>query len=167
LLGCAALVLGAFGCATSDNPRDGGFFDGIDGLATGKYKKRIAEREERYQVEQEEQRRLNSEAEALKQERARVSAELNDATSRLASLEETLDKERERLLREQQSAELAYDKLRQLDELEARLIKVKSQIKGVSPMDGPLADLRAQSDLINGELDDIGAIIDVVAASSF
>jgi hypothetical protein len=34
-------------------------------------------------------------------------------------------------------------------------------------MHGPVADLRAQSDLINGELDDIGAIIDVVAASSF
>jgi chromosome segregation ATPase len=167
LLGCAALVLGVFGCATSDNPRDGGFFDGIDGLVTGKYKKRIAEREERYEVEQEEQRRLNIEAEALKQERVKVSAELNNATSRLASLEETLDKERERLLREQQSAELAYDKLRQLDELEARLIRVKSQIKGVSPMHGPVADLRAQSDLINGELDDIGAIIDVVAASSF
>ncbi|MCF8088844.1 MAG: hypothetical protein K9K63_07355 [Desulfotignum sp.] len=43
----SAMIVILAGCAASSDPRSGGFFGGVHGLATGTYEERIQEREER------------------------------------------------------------------------------------------------------------------------
>ena len=163
----AILALWISGCATTDDPREGGLVNGVVGLASGGYQERITEREQRYQGELEEQQRLITQAETLKQERERIAADLNQADGRLASLEQRLREQRALILREQQSAELARQKLREVDGLADRLARVKQRLDDTTPEDRSVADLQARSSKIRKDLDEIDELIGLVAAPSF
>lgn len=74
-------------CATSENPREGGFFGGIQGLSSGTYERRISEREDNLARMREIQQELDQESarlDARKQQRQRV---LSEEQRKLAALD--------------------------------------------------------------------------------
>ncbi|GGE51914.1 hypothetical protein [Actibacterium pelagium] len=75
----AGAAFGLLGCVTSDDPSEGGFFNGVSGISSGTYEGRIAEREQ--SVDEAEARN-----EALATEQARLSSQISSARSELAKL---------------------------------------------------------------------------------
>lgn len=73
------VALGLAGCVTSEDPSEGGFFNGVSGINSGTYDARVAEREQ--SVAEAEARN-----EALSAEQARLSAQISSARSELAKL---------------------------------------------------------------------------------
>lgn len=69
VLGSALL---ASACVTSDDPAEGGFFDGVDGLASGGYDARIDEREQAVEASASRNADLKAQQQAL-QAQIRVS----------------------------------------------------------------------------------------------
>jgi hypothetical protein len=64
------------GCATSDDPAEGGFFNGVAGLAGGGYEARIAEREQGLAAAQGRQQALAVELSGLEREHAALSNQI-------------------------------------------------------------------------------------------
>jgi len=79
-----SLLVALAGCATSPDPRDGGFVSGVVGLSGG-YQRRIDERRETLSAEQAAQRRLAVERQEVELERDAVRAELQRAEQKLAA----------------------------------------------------------------------------------
>jgi chromosome segregation ATPase len=162
-----ALVLCLGGCATSDDPREGGFVSGVVGLASGGYEKRVDDRERRYGAERGEQRRLMAEAEALERERMKVKRELQQADRRLAAVESKMRRARARSAGQRRPSGSSEQVLRRLDATEAKISSVKGALDETRGGDRPVADLKARSIEINKELDEIDSLVDMVAGSSF
>jgi len=167
LVGTLVLPLCLLGCTTTDDPHQGGFISGVAGLTSGSYKKRISDREQRYQEEIVQQQRLRAEADALRLERARIETDLHQANRRLASLERKLRGERAQIARERQTTNAALQRLRRLDATEARMAEVKGKLSDAQSGASAIADLAAQSAEINEELDEIDALVEFVSSGSF
>jgi len=148
------LILAALlpvGCATTDNPREGGFFGGVQGLNSGAYDKRIQEREESLD-------RLNAIKQELGQEQAQLQTEKQRKQARLAGLEQQLsqlDRETAQLARQldgkrgqlagerEKSARLKKD----LASLRQDIAKVESKRANGRPV----AELEAERDRLEQE----------------
>ncbi|TVQ89730.1 MAG: hypothetical protein EA400_06980 [Chromatiaceae bacterium] len=150
------------GCATSPDPRDGGFVSGVVGLAGGGYQRRIDERETSYRGELDAQQRLQAEARALQQERAEVQAELQQANARLAALEQRIARQRVALQAQRRQADL-----RRLEQAQARVASTRGTLQGVRPDEQPVTDLRARSQAIQRDLDEIDRLVAVVGGGAF
>ncbi|MGE5153525.1 MAG: hypothetical protein ACM3ST_05860 [Bdellovibrio bacteriovorus] len=164
LLGLCTLVW-LTGCATSADPHAGGFVSGVVGLAGGGYQRRIDEREGAYQTELDASERLKRQAQALERERAQVRGDLSRAQSRLASQERRIAQERARLSA-QRTAD-AQARLRQLDQAQAKVAGAQGEIRAVRPEEQPVDDLKARSQDIRKELDEIDRMVGVVSESRF
>ncbi len=133
-----ALILFMAGCAASPDPRTGGFFGGVHGLATGTYDKRVQEREESLE-------RLR----ALQQEMKSDEAELQASKE---SLEEIIRWEQE-AIRELETGSAAI--LAELEGLESQdaekmdeVARIRERIAGLQK------DMRRQQsalDALEGE----------------
>ena len=75
----AASVAALSGCVTSDYPAEGGFFNGVSGISSGRYEEQIAAQEA--DVAAAEARNAS-----LAQDQARLSAQIKAAESELAKL---------------------------------------------------------------------------------
>jgi septal ring factor EnvC (AmiA/AmiB activator) len=133
------------GCATSADPHEGGFVSGVVGLAGGGYQRRVDEREGVHQGELDAQQRLKAQARALEQERAQVSGDLARAQARLAGQERRIARERSRLRAEGKGP----------------------TTQASLPNDQPVTDLRARSQGIQKELDEIDSMVSVVSGTRF
>jgi dsDNA-specific endonuclease/ATPase MutS2 len=162
----ACLPLWLTGCATSEDPHEGGFVSGVVGLAGGGYQRRIDEREGVYQGELDAQQRLNAQARELERERAQVRGDLDRARARLASQERRIAEERARLGAERQSA-AARARLRELDQAQAQATRAKGELRSVKPEEQPVTDLKARTADINRELDQIDSMVGVVSGTRF
>jgi chromosome segregation ATPase len=156
-----------FGCATTDDPRQGGFVSGVVGLTSGGYEQRISDREHSYRTEVDEQQRLMAEAEALRRERARVQSELNQANRRLASLDRKVRQTRAQIAREQGPSAAGRQKLQRLDATDAKIARVRGDLDDTRSGDRPVNELAARSTEINRELDEIDTLVGVVSGSGF
>ena len=74
-------------CAASPDPAEGGFFNGISGLAGGGYEQRIEERETSLASANQQQSALQARAAELAAQQAEVDRQLASARSRLSSLQ--------------------------------------------------------------------------------
>ena len=74
------------GCATTTDPREGGLAGGIHGLSTGKYEKRIQQREERLNKLKQIQKDLEEEQAALAAEKEIKAAKLAEQKRELETL---------------------------------------------------------------------------------
>jgi hypothetical protein len=148
------------GCATSADPHEGGFVNGLGGVLGGGYQRRIDERQQTYQGELDAQSRLHAQAQELERERAEVHSQLRSAQSRLAVQERRIA---------QQRARLASDPagLRRLDRAQAQLASAKGQIKAAESGDRPVSDLKTRTADIQRELDNIDNLVGVVGSKSF
>ncbi len=159
-------VLCAFaltGCATSEDPHEGGFISGVVGLAGGGYQRRIDEREATYGTELDAQERLRREAAAVEAERAEVRSELRQAESRLSSLEARLARQRAALSAQQRSSAAARQRLRRVEQAQAQVSGTRGAIQSAKSGDAPVGDLKAQSRQIQASLDEIDAVVESVS----
>jgi chromosome segregation ATPase len=81
----ATAALGA--CATTDDPREGGFISGVQGLSSGAYERRVREREDNLAKLRAMQADLEQEGSALTAEKAKRQQILAQERSRLAELD--------------------------------------------------------------------------------
>lgn len=119
----AGMVIG--GCATHNDPRDGGFFGGVAGLSGGSYKKRVAEREERLEELRAAQRALDSEKGQLEVQKSTAQAQLNKDQARVKAMQSeiaALDKKTKSLAASQDT-----DKQR-VAELQKRVVSLKGKM---------------------------------------
>ena len=93
---CVLVTLLLAGCATSDDPREGGFFGGVQGLSSGAYADRVSTREARLTALRETQRELSNERTTLEQSRQEAKRTVSEERGRLARLQ----KDQSRLERE-------------------------------------------------------------------
>jgi len=161
------LVIGLSGCATSPDPHQGGFVSGVVGLAGGGYQRRIDERQGIYKGELDAQERLRAQARALEQERAAARGDLDRARARLASQERRIAQERARLSAERKKSVSAQERLRQLDEAQAKAIRTKGELDSVTLGDQSVMDLKTRTQDINEELDQIDSMVGVVSGTRF
>lgn len=73
------------GCATSDDPADGGFFSGVAGVAGGGFEGRVAEREAAVAAEQARQAALEAELAGLEREYRQLRLQLAQQRAALAA----------------------------------------------------------------------------------
>nr|WP_323778988.1 hypothetical protein [Amylibacter sp.] len=67
-IGSAAMFMVLSACVTSEDPGDGGFFNGVAGASNGTYDTRVAERETKVQSAQAENARLTAQLAGLRSE---------------------------------------------------------------------------------------------------
>lgn len=114
-----ALIIG---CATTNDPRQGGFFGGIAGLSSGAYEERLKQRE--YDLAQ--QQSINQD---LNQESARLKRKSKKLKSELASLTE-MDKNLSKLQMDIDRLKAKSDKQKgEISTLTQKIKNVRQKIK--------------------------------------
>jgi hypothetical protein len=153
------------GCATSPDPHQGGFVSGVVGLAGGGYQHRVDEREATYQGELGAQQRLHAQARDLEQERAAVRGDLQRANARLAEQERRLAQQRAALKAQGSGANRA--EVQRLDQAQARVAGTKAALRGIKPEDQSVPDLKARSQAVQRDLDQIDGMVATVSGKGF
>lgn len=121
-----ALVLLVSGCASSSDPREGGFFGGVWGLQSGAYEERTQNREARLERLRAMQHDLDAKQAELEKEKASLEEEVALERQRLASLQQNvagLEKE----LNTYQTEDA--QKKQRIQKLQTRLTELKSQMQ--------------------------------------
>lgn len=131
LVFCVLLVAIITGCATTSDPRQGGFFGGIAGLSSGAYEERLKQRENDLAQQQ-------STNQDLKQESVRLKSDTQNLERELASLTE-MDKNLSNLQAEIDQLEAKSDK--QKDEIVALSQKIKKARKKIKSQQGAFEEL--------------------------
>lgn len=159
------------GCATSSDPRQGGFINGISGLASGKYQQRIDERQNVYHTELSAGEQLRAQAQTLEQEREAVRTQLNQAQNRLITLENRIKQERARLASQKQQVAAARAQQVRLAQAQTQLAHTKRQLTAMRPqvqkaVPAQSVDaLKQRSQALQHELDAIDDLVGSVADS--
>ncbi len=96
LLAFCALGL-LLGCETDQDPRSGGFVDGVVNLSTGGYEDYTEERRAEQEAAEEEARLLEARAATIEAERQELDRELESAARELSALQDSLGKLRVKL----------------------------------------------------------------------
>jgi chromosome segregation ATPase len=150
------------GCATSGDPHQGGFINGIVGLSGG-YQRRLDERETILSGERAEGRRLETEQRRLEAERDAVRNELDRAQRRLAAQQQRIAAERARIqaLRRQTATDRA--RLAELSQAQGRARAVNRTIEQADPTRDALPGLEAKTRDINREIDEIDAAVGIIS----
>jgi len=152
------------GCASSDDPREGGLFGGIEGLSSGSYDERVREREERLAALRDTQSELVEDRETLDRSRAEAERELAMESERLSALQEDVARLRAelgRLSSEQEEQDVRVSELQaRLDALQAGMDRQQSALdalegRGVSDseLDRRRRELLAQREALREEYD--------------
>ena len=144
------------GCATTDDPHQGGFISGVSNLATGRYDERIVEREGQLGSEQTEQTRLQARAAEIQRQRDQVQAELTTARSRLDDLERSLATLRRRLEEAQARRPVDPAHWARLRDAEGKVMLASARIERAGGTDRPVDDA----------MDDVADIQSVLAGVS-
>lgn len=159
------IALTMSGCATNPDPSEGGFINGIVGLAGGGYQRRIEANERVYRDEVQQQERLSREAQTLEQERAAVRSELNQATDRLRALEQRIQQQRTRIAA--QRAANRRQQEQQLARAQTKLSQAKTSlgsIKVENADDRSLETTKAQVRLLESQLAEIDELATISRA---
>lgn len=156
-----ALMLG--GCATSPDPHQGGFVSGVVGLAGGGYQRRIDEREATYKGEVSAGEQLKAQARELEQERAQVRSDLGRANARLAALEARVKRERALLAAQGQGSASARAQRERLDRAQSQIVLTKGQLRSIRPDEQSVPDLKARSQKLDAELNEIDGMVGTVS----
>lgn len=162
---CLAVVLPFClgGCATSPDPHQGGFVSGVVGLAGGGYQSRIDEREAAYKGELSAQDQLKAQARELERERAQVRSDLGRANARLAALESRVKRERAAIAAQGQGTAASRAQRERLDRAESQIVVAKGQLRSIRPNEQPVPDLKARSQALDAELNEIDGMVGTVS----
>ena len=153
------------GCATSGDPHEGGFVNGIIGLSGGGYQRRLDEREATLDAEQAEQRRLAMEQQEVEAERDAVRRELSHAQHRLAAQQQRIAAEQSRIRALQRQSAKDRDRLAKLHRAQKRASSLSQAIEGADPAREPLHGLEAKTRNINREIDQIADAVGIISGA--
>ena len=149
----AALLLP--GCQTDNDPRAGGFIEGVTNLSSGGYDTYVGERQARLNTTQDQAKTLEARAQSIATERAALDRELQDASDALGRLQQRLGDLRRNLdsTRRQTDAER-----RRLDEATRKAAAARTKIDILRTEPTTSVSARRES------VDDLKALIGSVAA---
>jgi chromosome segregation ATPase len=142
-------ILMTAGCATTDDPRQGGLFS----YNREAYQKRIAERQARYDVLAADTARQQQESKGLEETANQKRAEKEELTQKLARLDVDIEKTQEKI---KQTKVGVKDLERRRSQLTARLESLKQQrstIDAGSSAYGGEADKRVEIERLQREID--------------
>ncbi len=149
----AALLLPA-GCASSDDPHQGGFFGGVAGLTSGAYEKRAADRQKELTSLQEEQDYLKSRAEELTRSQSETQSQISNLEAQLGEFKRGLAD-----LNSEVSTTRGSQRINQKarDELSRQIAQLGEQIKRINnapsgneeDIQKKLGELRRRYDTLN------------------
>ncbi|WP_038012630.1 hypothetical protein [Terasakiella pusilla] len=114
--GMAVLSIGLAACQTSSDPAKGNLFDGIAGLTSGSYDRRIEERETSLQDEQDKSIALRRENERLSAQKTATSARLNKLEQDYVVLQNDLKVMAQKIAAAEGDNQLLEDRLKQLQQ---------------------------------------------------
>lgn len=121
----AAATAALAACATTDDPSEGGFISGVQGLSTGAYERRVREREDNLAKLRAVQAELEQEGVALTAEKSKRQQVVDQERRKLAELEADVGA-LERRLAEMDGAGSAGDQ--RIRELQDRLSGLKDRL---------------------------------------
>lgn len=149
------------GCATSGDPHEGGFVNGIVGLSGG-YQRRLDERAANLTDERAVAYRLETQRRHLEAERAAVRHELDLAQRRLAAQRQRIATERSRIqaLRRQTASDRA--RLAELNQARRRAQDVNQTIERTDTARDAIRGLEAKTRDINREIEEIEAVVGII-----
>ena len=159
----SALIVSLLGCTTTDDPRKGGIVPAVMNVFDDRYDKLEKKKEAEHQEEMSAQEALTKKAEKLRRERDQVKAKLNEANQRLMALELSISQKRAALEKDREKTLKAEETLRQLEKAQAQIAIVKEKLEQARIEDKPVEDLKEQSEEIQKDLDELDAIVDVLA----
>ncbi|MDD3471316.1 MAG: hypothetical protein PHS86_00890 [Syntrophaceae bacterium] len=143
-IGSFLFVCLLFGCATTSDPSKGGFFDGVQGLSSGQYQRRVNQKEDNLASLKDtgaqlrgEQRALNRQADSLERQEQAYRQQLSQLNHDVTNLEVKLRK-----AKLQNQAKLAQRK-----NLQNRLANLKGQLQNKEQQPGS-GDAQNQEDLL-------------------
>lgn len=139
-----AAILAVSGCATTDDPRQGGLF----GYNPAAYQRRIAEREAALATLKQEDAVQRERTAQLTQDQRRVRSEKEAAAHRLAEMDREIGAIEKKISTAQ--VRTAAQK-REYEDLNARLRQVKREMAGAAG--GDEATKRKEIDRLNAEID--------------
>jgi len=125
------------GCATSNDPSEGGFINGVVGLATGRYEKRVEEKQALLDQKQQENKEIKQEVAVLEREKVEVDNDLATSKARLAELQREMVELRQRL--EHATFEEGRERQRYLY-LKQELDALEQEMSQVSELNGQSKD---------------------------
>ena len=121
-----AFVLLSLGCASSTNPREGGFFGGVQGLQSGAYEERVQSRADSLNRLRDLQQDLDAKQANLESQKASLEEEVALERQSLAALQqEVVGLEQDLNMYQADDAQ----KEQQIQELQTRLTELKSQMQ--------------------------------------
>lgn len=157
-LACLAAGVLISGCATSpeeNDPSEGGFWRGVQGVSGGQYEERIREREDRITREQQHTQELSRRYNEILAEQAEVEKRTAEIKSRIRTIEREIQRlENNLVLEHAENQELAL----QLEEAKERVRLFRE-----SSMDQPMTFDELEASL--AELSQIEEIARVLTAS--
>jgi len=119
----AVVLLSA--CATTDDPREGGFISGVQGLSSGTYERRVREREDNLEKLRAMQQELEREGAALETEKSAREQALAQERRKLAELDGDIRSLEARLAELDQARGAGDERVR---DLQARLAELKGRL---------------------------------------
>lgn len=144
ILTLSAVLLTVIGCATTDDPRQGGLF----GYNPAAYERRIAERETKLAALKQEGASETQRTARLKQDQVRKQGEKDAATRNLAELDQQIDAIEQKISSTRIQTKAQQQKH---DKISSRLDQVKRQMAGAKSGDD--AEKRQEIDRLNAEID--------------
>ncbi len=131
-------------CATTDDPRKGGFFGGIGGLSSGAYETRVQQRQDELNRQKNISDELKQESSSLENEARAKESELATEQKRLADMEEKLsalqaDVDKLKARSEKQKNDIAKIK-QKIKKARKRLSDQQAALDELDRAGGPAAD---------------------------
>lgn len=145
----SVLALSLTACKTTDDPREGGFIGGVQGLSSGAYERRIEEREERLERLRQLSEELDAQRMALEHQHQQSLSDFEREQARLATLSRDTEELERKLL---SSRETEQAQQLQHRELLQRVQQLKQEIDRTVDIDHAKADsLGAERDALEKE----------------
>jgi chromosome segregation ATPase len=126
VVGCGLLVYSLCGCATTSDPSKGGFFDGVNGLSTGEYQRRVDEKQGGLAALQSDSAKLRGEQTALNRQADSLDRQEQAYRQQLAQMKTDLTTMEAKL---QKTKFQTQAKITQKRNLEQRLTNLKGQVQ--------------------------------------
>ena len=91
LMTLLTFLIAMVGCATTNDPKQGGFFSGVNALSTGAYERRLDSKKERLNATSYQHNQLRGDANTISNEYTDVTSKLKNAEARLVTLDNGID----------------------------------------------------------------------------
>jgi chromosome segregation ATPase len=141
-------------CTGTDDPRQGGFFDGVSNMFNGGYDRRIEREQAALGQEMGQQSQLQTRAASLEQTRRQQQQEIRKVKRQIGDLEKRLDAARKR-----QSGLVQASQTESITRAEIQLASLQTRVQRVEQPDRINDDVAKDLKTMNDEISDLSALV--------